>query len=59
MTGRPFAWVRPPVRNASTRLAVELDPARGEVWARGYERLGDSDDAAPATTDLHLVDAPA
>jgi len=59
MTGKPFAWVRPPVRNANTRLAVELDPARGEIRARGYERQGDSDDSVPATADLHLVDAPA
>ena len=51
----PFAWVRPPVRNGLTRLAVELDPARSEVWVRGYERIGDSEDAAPVTADLHLV----
>jgi len=54
-TPSPFAWVKPPVRNGGTRLAVELDPARGEIRARGYERLGDSDDAAPATADLHLT----
>lgn len=35
--GDGFAWVRPPVLNPCTRLAVTLCPARGELRAVGYE----------------------
>jgi len=43
-----FAWVKPPILNATTRVAVVADPARGRLLVRGYETEG------PATADLHL-----
>ncbi|MGB0697415.1 MAG: hypothetical protein ACPGOY_17315 [Rhodospirillaceae bacterium] len=33
----PADWVRKPVLCANTRLAAEMDPARGQLWAQGYE----------------------
>jgi hypothetical protein len=33
----PFGWVRPPVLNYFTRLAVEMCPARGTLRVVGYE----------------------
>jgi hypothetical protein len=46
--GPPFHWVRPPVLNRFTRLAVEANPATGRLAVRGYERDG------PATEILEL-----
>ena len=42
----PFAWLRPPVLNDSTRLAVVADPAKGWLAAQGFESDG------PATQTL-------
>lgn len=51
--GEPFAWVKAPILNAMTRLAVEADPAAGTLRALGYEEApGDDDIAAPATLML-------
>jgi hypothetical protein len=51
--GAPFEWVKPPILNAMTRLAVEADPAKGILQAVGYEEApGDEDLAAPATLPL-------
>lgn len=51
--GAPFEWVKPPILNVMTRLAVEADPMKGILRAVGYEEaLGDEDMASPAT--LHL-----
>jgi hypothetical protein len=46
--GDGFAWVTPPILNATTRAAVVADPARGLLLVRGYEVDG------PATADFHL-----
>jgi hypothetical protein len=35
-----FAWVRPPVLNPYTRLAVEICPALGLLRVAGYEMTG-------------------
>ncbi|KQT61397.1 hypothetical protein ASG52_00455 [Methylobacterium sp. Leaf456] len=51
--GAPFEWVRPPILNAMTRLAVEADPARGMLRAVGYEEAsGEEDSAVPVTQVL-------
>jgi hypothetical protein len=52
-------WVRQPVRNALTRLAVEVSAATGELHLVGYERTGGLlSDVAPATEVLHLKVGP-
>ena len=33
-----FGWIAPPVLNPYTRIAVEMNPARGIIRAVGYER---------------------
>ena len=43
-----FGWVKDPVLNKDTRLAVELCVATSELRARGYEEDG------PATLDFEL-----
>jgi hypothetical protein len=50
----PFAWVKPPLRNGITRLAVEADPAKGSLRVRGYEVAADDADAVPVTADLEI-----
>ena len=44
-----FGWVAPPVLNPYTRIAVEMNPARGLIRAVGYERHGDEELARPVT----------
>ncbi|MGH6814594.1 MAG: hypothetical protein ACREC6_02710 [Hyphomicrobiaceae bacterium] len=44
-----FAWLRPPVRNDLTRLAMIADPAQRRLLAQGYEADG------PATRPLQLA----
>jgi hypothetical protein len=44
-----FGWIAPPVLNAYTRIAVEMNPARGIVRAVGYELNGGDELAAPVT----------
>lgn len=46
--GAPFAWLRAPILNPETRLALEAEPARGRVLAMGIES------GAPATAPLTL-----
>ncbi|RED49834.1 hypothetical protein [Aestuariispira insulae] len=43
-----FHWVRPPVLNPFTRLAVETCPANGHLRVQGYEQDG------PATSEFLL-----
>jgi hypothetical protein len=56
--GRPtpdFAWLRSPILNGNTRLAVEADPQKGELIVRGYETAPDDEDTAvPVTATLTL-----
>jgi len=40
LTDGAFEWVCEPVLNPYTRLAVVMNPARGELRAAGYERNG-------------------
>ncbi len=47
-----FAWLRRPILNWNTRLALVADAAEGRLVARGYEVLGHT--AAPATAPLDL-----
>jgi hypothetical protein len=52
--GRPtagFDWVRPPILNRFTRLAVEANAAQGTLRVIGYER------EAPATAEFRLSHA--
>lgn len=43
-----FAWVAPPILNATTRAAVVANAARGVLWVQGYESDG------PATAPLTI-----
>lgn len=45
----PFVWLRPPILNPTTRLALEAVPAHGHLIAQGWEADG------PATAVLDLV----
>ena len=47
--GPLFDWVRPPVLNRFTRLAVEANAATGRLAVQGYERDG------PVTEILQLT----
>jgi hypothetical protein len=49
-----FGWVAPPVLNPYTRIAVEMNPARGLIRAVGYERHGDEELARPVTEPREL-----
>jgi hypothetical protein len=44
-----FGWVTPPVLNPYTRMAVEMNPARGILRVVGYERPEGAEQAMPAT----------
>ena len=44
-----FAWVTPPVLNPYTRIAVEMNPARGILRAVGYEWHAGEEFARPVT----------
>jgi hypothetical protein len=44
-----FAWLRPPIRNDNTRLAMVADASEGRMIARGYETTG----AVTDTLDLN------
>ena len=41
LSAREFDWVREPVLNPYTRLAVAMNPARGILRAVGYDVDGD------------------
>lgn len=45
---QPFSWLRAPMLNPETRLALMADPASGRIVAQGYEADG------PATRVLDL-----
>ncbi|MEM7223595.1 MAG: hypothetical protein AAF495_11480 [Pseudomonadota bacterium] len=49
--GDDFAWLRPPVLNPTTRLAMTAEPATGNLKAQGFEKDG------PATAVLCLNEA--
>lgn len=44
-----FGWVAPPVLNPYTRIAVEMNPARGVIRAIGYELHAGEEYARPMT----------
>jgi hypothetical protein len=44
-----FGWVAPPVLNPFTRLAVEMNPARGLLRVMGFERPDEEELAQPVT----------
>lgn len=44
-----FSWLKPPILNATTRLAMVADAAEGRLVAQGFEYM------RPATQLLHLV----
>ncbi|MCB1510658.1 MAG: hypothetical protein KDJ36_07120 [Hyphomicrobiaceae bacterium] len=48
----PFAWLKEPVLNSITRLAVEAFPAEGRIRVRGYEATADDESAEPVTEIL-------
>lgn len=45
----PFGWLREPVQNRYTRLAVEFCPARGILRAMGLDQASDGGPAQPVT----------
>ncbi len=47
---RPFDWLKPPMLNEDSRLALVADPASGRLVARGYE----SDGPATAVLDITI-----
>jgi hypothetical protein len=56
-----FAWVRPPVLNPMTRIAVEMCPAQGRLRALGFEPVPGSELPHPATQvrELSVAAVPA
>ncbi len=38
--GDDFAWLKPPVLNPTTRLAMLAEPATGKLVAQGFETRG-------------------
>src|SRR5262249_25069987 len=54
--GNPFEWVRAPVLNGFTRLAVEASAASGELRVLGYEPARRfSGRVSPATAILDVI----
>jgi hypothetical protein len=50
-----FEWLKPPILNGYTRLAIEADPLKARLKVRGYEVAEDDEDSAvPATQILDL-----
>ena len=56
-----FGWIAPPVLNPYTRLAAEMNPARGILRVVGFERPDGEDLAKPATQvrELNIENGPA
>ena len=48
-----FAWVKPPVLNERTRLAMLTEPATGKLWAQGYEVTGPATQNAAHCSRAH------
>jgi hypothetical protein len=55
--GGGFGWVSPPVLNSQTRLAVEMCPATGLLYAIGYERAEGRELPEPVTLTCELTAA--
>jgi hypothetical protein len=53
--GAPFAWLRPPVHNWATRIAVELSAGVPMLRVRGYEPVGGLAPSVQATETLELT----
>ena len=53
-----FSWVLPPVLNAFTHLAVEMEPASGRLEVQGFEPDA-AGESVPATRPLAVVAEPA
>lgn len=55
----PFAWLKPPILNETTRLVMHANAAKGEVFAQGFEKSGsrepETGGVEAATAVLHLV----
>lgn len=49
----PFSWIRPPILNETTRLAVVADASAGEMIVRAYDADGKGS-AEPASRDFVL-----
>lgn len=49
-----FEWVRKPILNSFTRLAVEMIPATGELRVRGFEKDDQQESAIPVTATHEL-----
>ena len=50
-----FGWVERPVLNPYTRIAIEMNPARGILRALGYELAGGDEVASPVTERCELT----
>ena len=50
-----FGWIAPPVLNPYTRIAVEMNPARGILRAVGYELHASEEFARPVTEPRELI----
>jgi hypothetical protein len=57
LTTTSFDWVREPVLNPYTRLAVVMNPARGMLRARGYDMVGG--DLPEPVTQIGELELPA
>jgi hypothetical protein len=54
-----FEWLKPPVLNPYTRLAIEMNAATGTIRAVGYELRAGADHAEPATQHCEFIVQPA
>ncbi len=52
--GADLAWLKPPVLNVTTRLALYAEPASGRLVAQGFEAEG-PDRAVPATAATEIL----
>ncbi|WP_193367116.1 hypothetical protein [Pelagibius marinus] len=52
--GPDLAWLKPPVLNPTTRLALYAEPASGRLVAQGFEAAG-PDRAVPATAVTEIA----
>jgi hypothetical protein len=52
-----FAWLKPPVHNWETRLAVEMSAADGSLRVAGFESVGRGKPSVPVTQVLDLAGA--
>ena len=50
-----FGWIAPPVLNPYTRIAVEMNPARGVLRAIGYELHAGEEFARPVTEPREFI----